>query len=36
MNITMLLFALAAADAGQPIAYHSRIDGLVLPVEVSS
>lgn len=36
MNITLLLCALAAADAGQPIAYHSRIDGLLVPVEVSS
>lgn len=35
MNITLLLFALAAADAGQRTAYHSRIDGLVLPVEVT-
>lgn len=26
----LLLFALAAADAGHSIAYHSRIDGLVL------
>ena len=35
LSKSLLIYALAGADLGGDTAYHSRIDGLVLSVEVT-